>query len=80
MHAVVEFQRNIICESQQKTQIGDSYACGPVSMVTGTPECAQQSAKLTRMDRRVQTSVTEGETEGSTECWNSWTSPPVMEA
>lgn len=34
----------------------------------------------TRMDNRVQTSVTEGETEGRTVCWNSWTNPPVMEA
>lgn len=36
--------------------------------------------RLTRMDTRVQTSVMEGEMEGSAECWNSWTKPPVMEA
>lgn len=34
----------------------------------------------TRMDSSVHTSVTEGDTEGKTECWNSCTKPPVIEA
>lgn len=41
---------------------------------------SQAFLRLTRMDSAVHTSVTEGEMEGRTVCWNSWTNPPVMEA
>lgn len=36
--------------------------------------------RRTRMDSSVHTSVTEGDTEGKTACWNSCTKPPVIEA
>ena len=72
---------NLLLLWEYKSELSTDLFCyGTYKRNTNWSRLSVGLLRLTRMESRVQTSVMEGVTQGRTECWNSWTNPPVMEA